>query len=136
MVILIDTNVIIDFLIAREPFYQPAAQIIEKCASEEVDGYIAFHSLPNIWYILRKVPDEIRRDWLEKLCKILKIATASQEEVLTAIRMKNFKDFEDCLQDRCAEHVSANYIVTRNTADFETSTISAIEPTKLLKKLN
>ena len=44
-------------------------------------------------------------------------------------------NFEDCLQDRCAEEVSANYIITRNTADFEASVVSAIEPDEWLKKL-
>ena len=84
MVVLIDTNVVIDFLAVREPFYD----------------------------------------------------SASQEAVIKAIKMENFKDFEDCLQDRCAEEVSANYTITRNTADFEASVVSAIEPDEWLKKLN
>ena len=129
MVVLIDTNVIIDFLVAREPFYDSALHVMEKCASGEAEGYMAFHSLPNLWYILRKVP-------AEKVCKILKVASASQKAVMKAIKMDNFKDFEDCLQDRCAEEVSANYIITRNTADFEASVVSAIEPDEWLKKLN
>lgn len=136
MIVLIDTNVIIDFLAVREPFYDSALQVIEKCASGEAEGYIAFHSLPNLWYIFRKVPEETRRLWLEKLCKILKVASASQESVLKAIKMGNFKDFEDCLQDRCAEEVAANYIITRNTADFEASVVSAIEPDEWLRKIN
>lgn len=44
MVVLIDTNVIIDFLVAREPFYDSALRVMEKCASGEADGYMAFHS--------------------------------------------------------------------------------------------
>jgi predicted nucleic-acid-binding protein len=135
MVVLIDTNIIIDFLAVRKPFYDSAFQVMEKCASGEAEGYIAFHSLPNLWYIFRKIPEETRRLWLEKICKILKVASASQESVLKAIKMDNFTDFEDCLQDRCAEEVSANYIITRNTADFETSVVSAIEPDEWLKKL-
>ncbi len=87
MVVLIDTNVIIDFLVAREPFYDSALHVMEKCASGEAEGYIAFHSLPNLWYILRKVPAETRRSWLEKVCKILKVASASQEAVMKAIKM-------------------------------------------------
>lgn len=79
MVVLIDTNVIIDFLVAREPFYDSALRVMEKCASGEADGYMAFHSLPNLWYILRKVPVETRRLWLENVCKVLKVASASQE---------------------------------------------------------
>ena len=61
---------------------------------------------------------------------------AELEAVMNAIKMDNFKDFEDCLQDRCAEEVSANYIITRNIADFEASVVSAIEPDEWLKKLN
>ena len=94
---------------------------------------MAFHSLPNLWYILRKVPAETRRSWLENVCKILKVASASQEAVMKAIKMDNFQDFEDCLQDRCVEEISANYIITRNTADFKASVVSAIEPDEWLK---
>ncbi len=136
MIVLIDTNVIIDFLVAREPFYDSALRVMEKCASGEADGYMAFHSLPNLWYILRKGPAETRRLWLEKVCMVLKVACASQEAVMAAIKMDNFIDFEDCLQDRCAEEVSANYIITRNTSDFEASVVSAIEPDEWLKKIN
>ena len=115
MVVLIDTNIIIDFLAVRKPFYDSAFQVMEKCASGEAEGYIAFHSLPNLWYIFRKIPEETRRLWLEKICKILKVASASQESVLKAIKMDNCTDFEDWLQDRCAEEVSANYIITRES---------------------
>ena len=102
------------FLVAREPFYDSALRVMEKCASGEADGYMAFHSLPNLWYILRKVPVETRRLWLENVCKVLKVASASQEAVMAAIKMDNFKDFEDCLQDRCAE-VSFRQIILITT---------------------
>ena len=136
MVVLIDTNVIIDFLVAREPFYDSALRVMEKCASGEADGYMAFHSLPNLWYILRKVPVETRRLWLENVCKVLKVASASQDEVMPAMTLAHFNDVLECLQERCAEEVSANYIITRNIADFEASVVSAIEPNEWLKKIN
>lgn len=49
MVILIDTNVALDFLTMRHPYYNEASDIIRLCADEKVQGYIAFHSLPNIF---------------------------------------------------------------------------------------
>lgn len=54
MVILVDTNIILDFLTMRQPYYDEARNIIRMCAEEQVEGYLAFHSLPNIFYILRK----------------------------------------------------------------------------------
>lgn len=133
MVVLIDTNVIIDFLVTREPFYKSASMVIEKCSNGELEGFVAFHTIPNLWYIFRKIPEEQRRIWIEKICDCLKVVGASHESVVKAIKMNNFKDFEDCLQDRCAEEIKADFIVTRNIADFSESKVPAIEPETLLK---
>lgn len=46
MVILIDTNIALDFLTMRQPYYDDAREIIRICADEQICGYIAFHSLP------------------------------------------------------------------------------------------
>ena len=134
MVILIDTNVALDFLTVRQPFYQSAKAILQACASDNVQGYIAFHSLPNIFYILRKsYSDEDRRSMLEKLCLILRVTGASHERVCDAISRGEFSDFEDCLQDECAQEVSADYIVTRNVDDFKHSRVKAITPEEFLQ---
>ncbi len=47
--------------------------------------------------------------------------------------MKEFRDFEDCLQDRCAKGINAQYIITRNVDDYINSEIPAILPTDFLK---
>ena len=132
MVVLIDTNVIIDFLITREPFFEASSKVMEKCATGELKGYIAFHSVPNLWYILRKIPEEKRRDWLIDICTFLKVVGVNHDEVLKAIKLKKFKDFEDCLQDRCAKSVEASYIITRNVEDFNGSEVLAILPEDFL----
>lgn len=132
MVILIDTNVIIDFLTTREPYFDASSKVIAKCANGELTGYIAFHSIPNLWYILRKVPDDMRRKWLIDICEFLTVVGVNHDEVLRAIRMKDFKDFEDCLQDRCAKNIGAKYIITRNVADFIHSEVPAVSPEDFL----
>lgn len=132
MVILVDTNVIIDFLTTREPYFDASSKVIAKCANGELTGYIAFHSIPNLWYILRKVPDDMRRKWLIDICEFLTVAGVNHDEVLRAIRMKDFKDFEDCLQDRCARNIGAKYIITRNAADFTNSEVPAVSPEDFL----
>ena len=134
MVILIDTNVALDFLAMRQPYYNDARNVMQACADEQLQGYIAFHSLPNIFYILRKGYSEVdRREMLKKLCLVLKVTGASHEKVCEAIEDNEFSDFEDCLQDKCADEVFANYIVTRNVEDFQYSKVKAITPKKLLE---
>lgn len=120
MVILIDANVILDYVTSREPYYHDAYKVIEMCCSGKVKGYLAFHSVSIIWYTLRRfVPDKSeRRSWMKKILQAVWVTGASHEAVLKAIDMESFKDFEDCLQDRCAETVNARYIVTNNVKDF------------------
>ncbi|MCM1252951.1 MAG: PIN domain-containing protein [Clostridium sp.] len=134
MVILIDTNIALDFLTMRQPYYDAAREIIRLCASEKIKGYIAFHSIPNIFYILRKNYSEVdRRKMLKKLCFVLQVTGASHEKIYDAIERVEFTDFEDCLQDKCAKEVNADFIVTRNTEDFRYSQVKAIPPQKFLE---
>ena len=70
---------------------------------------------------------------LKKLCLVLKVTDASHEKVCEAIEDNEFSDFEDCLQDKCADEIFADYIVTRNVEDFQYSKVKAITPKKLLE---
>lgn len=54
MRVLIDTNVLADVLLGREPYYDIAYNILAMCADKKVYGYIAAHSIPNLFYILRR----------------------------------------------------------------------------------
>lgn len=128
IIVLIDANVILDYIASREPLYRYAYKVMEMCHSGVVDGYMAFHSVSIIWYTLRKfIPDvPERRQWMKKILDIVRVACASHEAVVRAVEMEDFKDFEDCLQDRCAEAVGARYIVTNNVKDFGESMVKAI----------
>lgn len=136
MVVLIDTNVLIDALASREPFAHTARCIIEKCAAHEITGVIAAHSFPDMFYILRKqLSQSKRRELLRYLCKIFYVTSLDRDKIRVALDKAFFPDFEDCLQDLCAAEVSADYIVTRNTADYSTSVVKAIDPETFLTKL-
>lgn len=134
MVVLIDANIILDYIGSRTPFYREAYKIINMCYRGEMTGYIAFHSVSIIWYTLRKfIPDNVeRRRWLRKVLQVVRVTGASHEDVLKAVDMDNFKDFEDCLQTKCAETINAQYILTNNVKDFKESTIPAITPADFL----
>ena len=133
MAILLDTNVLLNYLTNRDdPELEASEKIIELCAKGKIDGYMAFHSLSTIWFVLRKVEDSTRREMLRDLCSIINVSAASQSEVMAAIDKAEFKDFEDCLQDKCAKEAEADYIVTCNIRDYSEAEIEAIVPSKLL----
>ena len=132
MVVLIDTNVILNYITDREDRFRDSSKaVMDLCSQGKADGYIAFHSLSIIWYSLR-IPDEGKRMWLKDICKLLTVAGASHAQVLETIENVQFKDFEDCLQDECAKEISADFIVTRNIEDFRSSKVKAITPQDLL----
>lgn len=54
MLVLFDTNIVLDVLEKRSPFYDASKSIFECCVSGKITGYIALHSISNIFYILRK----------------------------------------------------------------------------------
>ena len=132
--ILVDTNVLLDYFLTREPFFNDAKQIIEKCAEGKINACIAAHSVSNMFFILRKTYDvKERRELLLSLFEIFDVEGIDSEKLMKGLKNETFSDFEDCLQMECAESFCAQYIVTRNTADYVTSKIPAVTPTEYLE---
>ncbi len=131
---LIDTNVLLDFLLGREPYFSNADRIIKLCADKKIQGFMAAHSIPNMFYILRKdMTEEDRREMLLNLCDIFAIEGIDSAKIVAALKNSAFKDLEDCLQSDCAKRIRADYIVTRNIKDFAISEVPAILPEDFLK---
>lgn len=136
MVILIDTNILIDYLAQRADFL-PASRIIDYyCAEDIVKGFVAAHSITDIFYILRKdFSQNERRQILLSLLDILDVANLDKEKLLKSLYEKDFLDFEDCLQSKCAEEIHADYIITRNPKDFQKSTVPVLSADGFVKHL-
>ena len=135
--VLIDTNILLNYLTSRpDPYLEESVEVIRMCAAGECTGYMAFHTLSTLWYVLRKWGDLERRQSLRALCEILTVGAASQKEIISAIDNKAFVDFEDCLQDKCAKEVGADYIITCNVRDFAESEVPAITPDQFLALMN
>lgn len=132
--ILLDTNILLDYILTREPFYDNAKEVILACTSGAVKACIAAHSISNMFFILRKEyePKE-RRKLLLNICKIFDIEGIDKEKLVSGLKNDDFCDFEDCLQMECARAYEAKYIVTRNVSDYDNSVIQAILPEDFLK---
>ena len=137
MNILIDTNVILDHLISRQPFMDVAGDILRLCFQRKCSGYLAAHSITNIFYILRRqFSVKERKVMLIELCEFIEVAGIQKEQIIDALANENFDDVEDSLQAECARIVNADFIVTRNIADFAASPIPAILPEDFLKRMS
>lgn len=136
MRVLIDTNVLLDYIANRAPYAGAAEQIMLLCKDNKIEGCIAAHSMMNIFYILRKnMTVAERKDVLFYLSQIVEIIGIDKQKIMNAISNDDFADFEDCLQAECAKSSSADWIITRNIKDFESSAVKAITPDEFLKTI-
>lgn len=136
MVILIDTNIMIDSITIRDEESHFSKDIITLCAEGKVSGFVAPHSLSNMYYILRKQYSEKElRKIIERFSKLLTIVNTDSHIINAALNNNDIADFEDAIQYACAESVGADCIVTRNTKDFGNCPIKAVTPEELLELL-
>lgn len=136
IIVLIDTNIFIDVLQDRIPFTDNSQAVIGLVTQKKIKGAVAAHSITNLWYILRKThSDEERRNYLLSLFEIFDVVSIDKNRLVAALENSNFKDFEDCLQDECACAINADYIITRNAKDFESSMVKALTPEEFLENL-
>ena len=133
--VLVDTNVLLDYLLIREPFYEDSYKIVSDCVDGKLDGCIAAHSISNMFFILRKDFEiKERREILINICKIFTVEGIDFEKILAGLYNEDFSDFEDCLQMECAKTFGAEYIITRNVADYQNSEIPPVTPQEFLNK--
>ena len=131
MKVLIDTNVIMDVLVGREPFLEMSRYVVNLCDNCVIEGFLAAHSITNLFYMLRKYyPSDECHDILLDIFDIFSVIGIDETKLKTALQNKEFKDFEDCLQIECGREVDVDYIITRDTKDFSKSDIPCITPTE------
>ena len=129
MKVFIDTNVIVDALTKREPFYEDSLSVIKSCDMGQHEGVLAAHTLTNIYYLMRKdYTEEARRDVLMDLTEMFTIIGVEKEKLQAALKNKSFSDFEDGVQYECAISYDVDVIVTRDVKHFENSKLKVMTP--------
>lgn len=127
MKILIDTNIMLDILLAREPFLKPAKTLLHMVEQGQIQAFVTANSITDIVYVARKTysPDEIR-DAILIMLEQIDVIDVSRKDIVAAFDL-GFHDFEDALQSSCVQRQHMDYIVTRNTKDFAKLKIPAID---------
>jgi predicted nucleic acid-binding protein len=129
----IDTDVILDFMIAREPFALDAARIFSLSEKKEVSICTTGLVFSNAYYILRKLGTHKKvMEKLTQLARLIDIIGLPKIAVIQALGSE-FGDFEDALQHYAALSEGVKIIVTRNTKDFKHSQLAVLTPDQYLK---
>jgi len=132
--IFVDCDVLLDVGLKREPFYQASAKLLDYLENNPKKGFIAWHSIANLFYIISKsIGEKHAKLFIIKLCQFIQIVPTENNEVLLASTLP-MDDFEDALQCAAALKCNADVIVTRNIKDYKNSPIKAITPEQLVLK--
>lgn len=137
MKLLIDTNVVLDVLLKREPFYRAAADVLKLVQRDDVREYISASAVTDIYYIARRQLREKAavKELLKKLLSIVSVAVVSEREIINALELE-WNDFEDSVQYSVALLNEMDGLVTRNPKDYQAADIPAWEPEQILRKFS
>ncbi len=132
--VLINSDVILDFFLDREPFCKNASLILTLCEKKKIKGFVTPVIVSNVFYMLRKISKrEIVIARLKELISFVDVIDINKEFVIQALNSK-FNDFEDALQNYAAEQSrKIDAIITRNTKDYKHSSLNVLTPTEFLK---
>ena len=132
---LLDTDVLIDVALDRHPHSGPASELLDRIEHGSESGYIAWHSVSNLYYIVAPTRGGVStRDFIVELTRFVAVATTDTEAVRYAAGLP-MTDFEDAMQVAAARACGALHIVTRNVRDYERSPIRAVSPQEALSGL-
>lgn len=131
--IFVDTNIVLDLLAKREPFYYSAQNLFELAEKELIELQISSITFVNIQYILRKqVGGQAMRKILQNLRLLCVISPIGAKEIDLAL-LSDMKDFEDAVQYYSAVSTNASVIITRNIKDFKKSAIPVMNADEYIK---
>lgn len=133
MKLLIDTNIVLDVLLKREPFYQAAVKVMNLAQYDDIHEYVSVSAVTDIYYIAYKqIKDrKLVLDLIKRLLMVVSIVAVTEQEIRNALET-GWRDFEDALQYSVALLNEMEGLVTRNPRDYERADIVIWSPEQVL----
>lgn len=135
MIVLVDTDVLVDVALDRARHATDAAALLDALEHGASRGFVAWHTISNFYYLVSpRYGRAGTRQFIDELVHFLDIAATTRAHLRSAAQLP-FKDFEDAMQVGAAMACSADFIATRNVRDFRKSPIPAMPPSQVLARL-
>ena len=133
MIVLVNTNVLLDVLIRREPHYRASAQVWSLAERGKITAFISAISFNNVYYIVRKAENRTKAEDVLKLLRDTFDCVAPDAKIINQAIDSPCDDFEDAIQFHSAIRVGAQVLLTRNPNDFPQPGASIATPEEFLK---
>lgn len=136
MRVLLDTNVVLDFILKRTPFDIEAKEIIARAARRQITVFVSPITPINAFYATKKEKGkDVALQAVEDFLKLVEVAETGKQVLQNAFAL-NFDDYEDAVQHECAAAENLDAIVTRNTKDYINASVKIYSPDEFLDFLN
>jgi predicted nucleic acid-binding protein len=133
--LLVDTNVVLDVLLDREPFAEPAARVLTAVEIGQVEGILGATTVTTAFYLAQRARDgSAARKHVARLLDLFLVAAVDGAVLRSALRL-DFDDYEDAVLHEAAKRAGAVGIVTRDRTGFESGTLPVYDPEELLAVL-
>jgi len=133
--VIVDTNVVLDVLLARRSFVEPASRVFALVEQSRIEASLCATTVTTVDYLLtQSLSRDEGRQALRELLKLFEIAPVNRSVIEKALQSK-IEDFKDAVLEQAGRLTGAEAIITRNTKDFRKSSIKALDPTELLLAL-
>lgn len=134
--IFIDTNIVIDLLSRREPYFEEAATLFSLADKKQIELTVSSLTIANTSYaLLRQMESNKAKSILRKLRLIVKILPLDDKIVGLALNDDTFSDFEDGLQYFTALENGQDLIITRNLKDFKNSKLPTLTARQFIETI-
>lgn len=135
--IFLDTNVLMDILANRQPFYKSSSEIYKLGLGEKVNFFTSSNTISTLHYLLKKFTSEENiRQSLEEIINVVSIISIDINIIKKSLK-SNHKDFEDAIQIVSAQSIKDMYcIVTRDLKHYKHAEINVMTPDDFLNTLN
>ena len=130
--VLVDTDVVLDLLLERQPFFPAATRLFVAFQEGRLEGHVSSLAFSNLFYILRKQtsgPEAVAI--LRKLRLVTRVLPVDERTIDLALA-STFADFEDAIQYFAAAERGLDAIVTRNRKDYKESKIAIVSAEECL----
>jgi predicted nucleic acid-binding protein len=132
--VLIDTNIILDIALKREPHFEKSAEVFRYIEKKRIKSYVIATSINDIYYIAHKERGHLMAiEFILNLIEFVDIIGIDKQIIINALN-SNIDDFEDALQNFAAIEADCDVIITRNKADFKNSFINILTPIEFLSQ--
>jgi predicted nucleic acid-binding protein len=134
--LLLDINVILDVILAREPWVADSARLLSAVEQQLAEGYVASHTLPTIHYLVQKEKKrKIAARAITDLLRIVQVVPLTNADFQQALILE-LRDFEDAVQAAAALKIGADALVTRNVSDFRGVDLQIRTPGEIIATLS